>query len=643
MGKSETARFESKIAPVFRPTVLKRKVFFLTADAVLIALSVYLSFWLRFDGRIPATFTKGLWVRICVVVVVTITMIALHGLYNVAWRFFGLKDMLKLLQAVTLSYLLLIIIIYAFNGLAGMREIPRSVLLLNYNFTLVLLGMLRISKRALREYHFRKRGLSRGRKKVLIVGAGTAGEQIAREMTGNRKSAHFPIGFVDDDEAKRGTEIHGVKVLGKRQDIPQILHGNGVDEVLIAIPTVNSKDIRKIVELVRSTGEVRSIKLLPGIHDIVEGKVSLMDIKDVEVEDLLGRAPVQINFEGIRAFLKNKRVLVSGAGGSIGGELARTISQFEPGELILLDNDETELFYVVNRLKNAVAGVLPVVATIRDEAKIDRIFEQTRPEIVLHAAALKHVPILEHYPEEAVKTNIRGTRILGEAAMRYGAERFVNISTDKAINPTSVMGASKRAGEEILRALNAMGGTRFISVRFGNVLGSRGSVIPLFKEQIRKGGPVTVTHADMKRYFMAVSEAVLLVLEAATAGKGGEAFVLDMGELVSIDELAREMIRLSGLEPDVDIMIVYTGLRAGEKLYEELIMAEEGAMPTEHRKIFLARNSKPLNAAHIWKSVDRLIDACESGSCRKSEIIPLLREIVPTYVPGPDTSSINHW
>ncbi|HPH44816.1 MAG TPA: hypothetical protein PL086_10220, partial [Candidatus Aminicenantes bacterium] len=328
MGKSETARFESKIAPVFRPTVLKRKVFFLTADAVLIALSVYLSFWLRFDGRIPATFTKGLWVRICVVVVVTITMIALHGLYNVAWRFFGLKDMLKLLQAVTLSYLLLIVIIYAFNWLAGMREIPRSVLLLNYNFTLVLLGMLRISKRALREYHFRKRGLSRGRKKVLIVGAGTAGEQIAREMTGNRKSAHFPIGFVDDDEAKRGTEIHGVKVLGKRQDIPQILHGNGVDEVLIAIPTVNSKDIRKIVELVRSTGEVRSIKLLPGIHDIVEGKVSLMDIKDVEVEDLLGRAPVQINFEGIRAFLKNKRVLVSGAGGSIGGELARTISQF---------------------------------------------------------------------------------------------------------------------------------------------------------------------------------------------------------------------------------------------------------------------------------------------------------------------------
>jgi len=628
----------------FKTTPLKRRAFFLLSDVVLITLAMYVSFWLRFDGRIPAKFTNGLWVRILLVLAVTIMMIALHGLYNVSWRFFGLKDMLKLLQAVTLAYLLLMIIVYGFDFLVGLREIPRTVLLLTFNFTVVLLGALRISKRVLREYRLRKMGMDRGRTKVLIVGAGSAGEQIVREMAGNRKSAHFPVGFVDDDDAKRGTEIHGVKVLGKREDIPSILHGNGVDEVLIAIPSANSKDIRNIVELVRSAEKVKSIKVLPGIHDIMEGKISLTDIKDVEVEDLLGRAPVRIDYDKISVFLKNKRVLVSGAGGSIGSELVRTIAQFEPAKLILLDNDETELFYILNKLKNTVVSeLLPVIATIRDQVKIDKVFEQLRPEIVIHAAALKHVPILEHYPDEAVKTNVRGTRILGEAAMRFGAERFVNISTDKAINPTSVMGASKRVGEEILRVLNTMGGTRFISVRFGNVLGSRGSVIPLFKEQIKKGGPVTVTHAKMKRYFMAISEAVLLVLEAAAAGKGGEAFILDMGEQVNIDDLARDMIRLSGFEPDVDIMIVYTGLRAGEKLYEELLGAEEGTLPTEHEKIFLAKNSKTLETANIWKNVDKLIESCESGNCRKDSIIPLLKAIVPTYAPGNDTTSISHW
>ena len=631
------------ITTLMQTTPFKRKTLFLLADAILIIFAVYVSFGLRFDGKIPEKFLTGLWVRILLILIVTITMLAIHGLYNISWRFFGLKDMVKLLQAVTLAFLLLVVMVYGFDFLVGMREIPRTILLLSFNFTLVLLGMLRISKRVVREYRLRRLGMSRGRKKVLIIGAGSAGEQIVREMTTNQKSVHFPVGFVDDDRAKQGTEIHGIKVLGTRDDIPKILRGNGIDEVLIAIPSVRSKDILAIVELVRSTGEVNSIKVLPGIHDIVEGKISLGDIKDIEVEDLLGRAPVQVDYEKIRAFLSDKRILVSGAGGSIGSELARTIAQFGPASLILLDNDETELFYVVNRLKNTVEELVPVVATVRDQIKIDKVFEKFHPEIVLHAAALKHVPILEHYPDEAVKTNIRGTRILGEAAMRFGVERFVNISTDKAVNPTSVMGASKRIGEEILRVLNTMGGTRFISVRFGNVLGSRGSVIPLFKEQIRKGGPVTVTHAKVKRYFMAVSEAVLLVLEAAAAGKGGEAFILDMGEQVNIDELAREMIRLSGYKPDVDIAIVYTGLRSGEKLYEELLGAEEGTVPTEFEKIFLAKNAKPLDASRIWRNVDRLIDACESGSCGKEDLLPFFKEIVPTYVPNVETASINHW
>ncbi len=419
---------------------------------------------------------------------------------------------------------------------------------------------------------------------MLIVGAGSAGAQIVQEMLGSRKSTHFPMGFIDDDESKQGVFIHGVRVLGNRGDIPKILGGNGIDEILIALPSAHSKDIREIVELVRKTSKNKRTKVLPGIHDVIEGKVSLTDIKDIEVEDLLGRDPVKIDFEKIREFLKGKRVLVTGAGGSIGGELAKTVAQFEPAKLILLDNDETELFYAVNNLKRIVPNLMPVVGSVRDESKMTRVFERLRPEIVLHAAALKHVPILEHYPDEAIKTNIRGTRIMGEAAMRYGTERFVNISTDKAINPTSVMGATKRVGEELLRVLNSMNGTKFISVRFGNVLGSRGSVIPLFKEQIRKGGPVTVTHAEMKRYFMAISEAVLLVLEAAATGQGGEAYILDMGNPVKIDDLARDMIRLSGLEPDVDIPIVYTGLRAGEKLFEELIGSAEDSEKTENEK-----------------------------------------------------------
>ena len=350
-GTMKRPRVGRIITTLMQTTPFKRKTLFLLADAILIIFAVYVSFWLRFDGKIPEKFLTGLWVRILLILIVTITMLAIHGLYNISWRFFGLKDMVKLLQAVTLAFLLLVVMVYGFDFLVGMREIPRTILLLSFNFTLVLLGMLRISKRVVREYRLRRLGMSRGRKKVLIIGAGSAGEQIVREMTTNQKSVHFPVGFVDDDRAKQGTEIHGIKVLGTRDDIPKTLRGNGIDEVLIAIPSVRSKDILAIVELVRSTGEVNSIKVLPGIHDIVEGKISLGDIKDIEVEDLLGRAPVQVDYEKIRAFLSDKRILVSGAGGSIGSELARTIAQFGPASLILLDNDETELFYVVNRQK----------------------------------------------------------------------------------------------------------------------------------------------------------------------------------------------------------------------------------------------------------------------------------------------------
>jgi FlaA1/EpsC-like NDP-sugar epimerase len=481
-----------------------------------------------------------------------------------------------------------------------------------------------------------------GKARTLIIGAGSAGEQIGREMVNNPRSKYFPVGYLDDDPAKDGIVIHGVKVIGRGKDIPELLNARNIDEILIAMPSASSKEIRQIVNLIRSTNAVKKIKILPSIIDLMDGNAALKDIQEVKVEDLLGREPVQIDYEAIRAFINGKRVLITGAGGSIGSELSRTVHQFSPARLGVLDIDETELYYVTNRLKRTGGSISPYIADIRDAEKMETIFDGFRPEIVIHAAAYKHVPILEHFPEEAVKTNICGTRILGELANKYSVSKFVNISTDKAVNPTSVMGTSKRIGEELLQVLNKRNRTRFISVRFGNVLGSRGSVIPLFKEQIQSGGPVTVTHPNMKRYFMATAEAVLLVLEAAGAGKGGEVFILDMGEPVKIEELAREMIRLSGLEPDVDIAIVYSGLRPGEKLFEELLGAQEGIEATEHPKIFRAQARHEWTESVLWESVDRL-KTLSTKYCKREDIIEVMKTIVPTYKPDLGNGSILNW
>jgi FlaA1/EpsC-like NDP-sugar epimerase len=386
------------------------------------------------------------------------------------------------------------------------------------------------------------------------------------------------------------------------------------------------------MEIVRNSGSPVRVKILPGILDLVDGNVTLSDIKEVRVEDLLGREKVEIDFAAIRAFVNRKRVLITGAGGSIGSELARTVLQFEPRSTALLDIDETELFYLMNRFRGAATEIFPVVGDIRDRAKMEAVFSEFRPEIILHSAAYKHVPVLESFPEEAVKTNILGTKILGELALKSKVEKFVYISTDKAVNPTSIMGSTKRVGEEMLRVLNSRNGTKFISVRFGNVLGSRGSVIPIFEEQIKRGGPVTITHPDMKRYFMATSEAVLLVLEAAAIGEGGEAYILDMGEPIKILDLAREMIRLSGHEPDVDIPIVFSGLRPGEKLFEELLGAEEGSEPTEHARIFKARNPTVQPDEETFRKIEKLINGCRERSDRRF-IVNGLMDIVPTFKP----------
>ena len=621
------------IKNLFKITTFKRRAFFLVADILLIAFSMYASFWIRFDGKIPYEFSHYLREYIILALVVKLGFLTYFGMYGISWRFFGLSDLLKLLRAVTLSSVSMGLLLFFLKSYAPFMGFPRSIILLDYIFTIGLIGTLRISKRALREFWIGTEKQAKGKSKVLIIGAGSAGEQIGREMLNNKKSRYYPVGYIDDDLAKRGISIHGVKVMGTRKDIPRVLRTNKVDEVLVAIPSVSSKEIRKIVEIIRKSNQVDKIKILPGIADLMDGNVTLSDIQEVKIEDLLGREPVEIDFRAIKDFLSGKRVLITGAGGSIGSELSRTVRQFGPKSLVLLDIDETELFLIMRRLISESLDVVPVVGDINDEAKMSLVFEKFRPEIVIHSAAYKHVPMLEYYPEDAVKTNVNGTKILAELALVNGVDKFVYISSDKAVNPTSIMGSTKRVGEEMLRILNRRNRTRFICVRFGNVLGSRGSVTEIFKDQIKRGGPVTVTHPEMKRYFIVPSEAVLLVLEAAAVGEGGEAYVLDMGEPVKIVDLAREMIRLSGHEPDVDIPIVYSGLRPGEKLFEELLGAEEGSEPTEHAKIFRVRDSRMRDEGELLAKIDRLIGLCQGNNSRE-EFINCLKEIVPPYNPG---------
>ena len=623
---------QERVSHLLRLTLFKRRLFFLVSDAALIAGSMFVSFWLRFDGVIPDVYAVNLKYYILVALAVKLMILLVHDMYDVSWRFFGLKDLLKLFSAVTMSSLVIGLAAVLYKSSAYFPTLPRSVILVDYLLTLGSIGVLRISKRAVVEYLGKSKRKWRGRTKVLIVGAGDAGSSIGRDMLVNKKSKYFPIGYIDDNLSKQGMSIQGIKVLGTRHEIPAVLKANTVDEVLIAIPSFRSEDIRAVMEIIRNSGGPAKVKILPGILDLVDGNVTLSDIKEVRVEDLLGRDKVEIDFAAIRAFVNRKRVLITGAGGSIGSELARTVLQFEPRSTALLDIDETELFYLMNRFRGAATEIFPVVGDIRDRAKMDAVLSEFRPEIIIHSAAYKHVPVLESYPEEAVKTNILGTKVLGELALKYKVERFVYISTDKAVNPSSVMGSTKRVGEEMLRVLNGRNGTKFISVRFGNVLGSRGSVIPIFEDQIKRGGPVTITHPEMKRYFMATSEAVLLVLEAAAVGEGGEVYILDMGEPIKILDLAREMIRLSGHEPDVDIPIVFSGLRPGEKLFEELLGAEEGSEPTEHARIFKARNPRVGQDKETFEKVEKLIDGCREGSDRKF-IINGLMEIVPTFKP----------
>jgi len=614
---------------VLKKTNRKRVIFFLIVDGVLISLSMWIAFLLRFEAKIPMVYLANLWLFILVSLFIKIFFLYLDGLYRVSWSYISTEGFFSLVKAVGCSSLIFSFIVLLLRNLPPFFGFPRSILIIDFSISLLFIGSFRIAKRMyLQIFKWPHPKESSVGKRALIVGAGGAGEQIVRDIL-RKNSQFFPVGFIDDDPMKAGISIHNVKVLGKCKDILSLAGYYNIESLLIAIPSATSKLIREIVRLGKEA-KIQHIRIIPSLSELISGEVSLSDVRKVQLEDLLGRDPVEIKVNNIKRFLKGKTVLVTGAGGSIGSELCRQILRFDPQKLIILDQDETSLFNIERNLRDlSHLEILPVVADVKNRGKMENLFTQFHPQIIFHAAAYKHVSMMEAHPDEAVRNNIMGVLIIGEIAIKCGVEKFVLISTDKAVNPTSVMGATKRVAEFLCAELNGKSSARFLAVRFGNVLGSRGSVIPIFTEQIRKGGPLTITHSEMKRYFMITSEAALLVLQAGAIGEGGEVFVLDMGEPVKIVDLARELIRLLGYESDVNIPITFIGIRPGEKLVETLFTEEENVVPTEYKKILMAKVNSNLRGKNLEDCLEGLNTLAERGN--NSEIVNLLKEMVPGY------------
>ncbi|KAB3529699.1 nucleoside-diphosphate sugar epimerase/dehydratase [Alkaliphilus serpentinus] len=557
-------------------------------DIILLNLSIIISFIIRFDGALSSN-VASVYIEVYKENAITLTLIKIvifyvFGMYKNLWKYASIEEMVQ-------------IVLTSFTANAGIttymfiteQRLPRSIYILAFLLDIILIGGIRLSIRATRGF---KEGFflkNKEYKRVMIVGAGQAGAMVIKELKSHDDLHSKPVAIIDDDDSKLGAKINGVPVLGDRYHIAKIADKKLIDEIIIALPSASKQEVRQIVEECSKTK--CKLKILPGIYELIDGKVSINKIRDVAIEDLLGRDQVKVDLDEISGYLNNKVVLVTGGGGSIGSELCRQIAEFKPKKLLILDIYENNAYEIENELlrKHPELNLNVIIASIRDKGRLDEIFAKHLPEVVFHAAAHKHVPLMESNPQEAIKNNIFGTRNVAECAHQCGSKRFVLISTDKAVNPTNIMGASKRVAEMIVQSLNVTSKTEFVAVRFGNVLGSNGSVIPLFKKQIAEGGPVTVTHEEITRYFMTIPEAVQLVIQAGSMAKGGEIFVLDMGEPVKIMDLARNIIRLSGFEPDIDIPIEVTGLRPGEKLYEELLMDEEGLQSTKHDKIFIGK------------------------------------------------------
>jgi FlaA1/EpsC-like NDP-sugar epimerase len=595
-----------------------------------LAVSLFLSYLLRFDFDLEAGNLVRLPAIIAGVVLLKLGLLAAFGQFGSLLSYFGLPDLRRILYALT-SAATAMFIVWLWAGVHFAP--PRAVILTDFVISFVALSVLRVGFRLLREGYFEKAPRNGARRKrVAIIGAGDVGASLARELTTRRALGMEPIAFFDDDRKKWHTQLHGIPVHGSPESISALHASTPFDEVIIAMPSVTGRRLREIVHLLTHAGV--KFETVPSLSQLITGKVRVTQVRPVEIQDLLGRDPVDLQTERIRDLVTGRCVVVTGAGGSIGSELCRQIASYRPARLLMVERSEFLLFQIEQELREAGAGaeIVPLVADILDLDRITRIFSRYSPSVVFHAAAHKHVPMMEQQPAEAVRNNVGGTRLLADLALAAGVTHFVLISTDKAINPTSVMGATKRIAELYLQALQQQhpGRTKFMSVRFGNVLGSSGSVIPTFKRQIAAGGPVTVTHPDVTRYFMTVNEAVGLVLQSATQGSGGEIFVLDMGQPVKIVDLARQLIELSGLEPERDIEIKFTGLRPGEKLFEELNHSTENHHPTSHSKIMRFVGSPPL-LPDLKEGLERL---ASSASGMEGDVVKhAIKQLVPEYQP----------
>ncbi|AIQ20141.1 polysaccharide biosynthesis protein [Paenibacillus sp. FSL H7-0357] len=599
-------------------TVKTRVYLLFLIDLAIIWFSIITSYMFRFPNGVPDEYMLQMLMFGLIATVTFGGSLIYFGLYRRLWQYASIGEIVSVFKAIVVGAVLA----FAVAFLILPERVPLSIEVRATETILLLVGGVRFCWRVFRNDRINSKGTETH---TLIVGAGDCGILIAREMMGPSFAHTRIVGFIDDSVDKYHLSILGVPVLGNRYDIPRIVKEFEIHEVIIAMPSVSRTEISEIINLAKATGV--KLKIIPALNDLIAGKISVKKLRDVSVEDLLGREPIVADLNSILGYVHNKTVLITGAGGSIGSELCRQISPFAPCKLLILGHGENSIYTIEMELRKKFPelNVVTIIADVQDRARIMEVFECHRPHVVFHAAAHKHVPLMERNPSEAIKNNVFGTRNVADCADKYGAERFVLISSDKAVNPTSVMGATKRIAEMYVQSLNTSSPTKFSAVRFGNVLGSRGSVIPAFKQQIAAGGPVTVTHPEMVRYFMTIPEAVQLVIQSGSFANGGEVFVLDMGQPVKILTLAEDLITLSGYEPYRDIAITFSGIREGEKLYEELLTAEENLGSTQHDRIFIGRpNVLSQNQLELeFKRLERVLS--EDGEA--------IREVINQIVP----------
>lgn len=596
---------------------LRDKLKFVLLDAVILILMPILALMIRFEGTLPQKELTVLLNWLPIFVVISLAIFVSYGMYHRIWHYARVRDLVAIVGAVSLSVAMMFVV----DIFMGMH-IPRSIYVLTWMLAIGGIGMSRLVFKINWDNWTGDTGV---KKQVLIVGAGDAGAMMAREIEQNDDAVLKIAGFIDDDPRKQGSKLSGFNVLGTTEDIVDICQKRSIDEIIIAMPSVSGDVVRRIAENCRQSG--CEVKIMPSLFEMTDGHVNVRTLRDINIEDLLRRDPIHLDFAKITSYIAGKTVLITGAGGSIGSEISRQVSLVGAKEIILLGRGENSIYEIYQELKIKFPDQLyrTVIANITDKQRMTEVFAKYKPQVVFHAAAHKHVPLMEIQPAEAVRNNVFGTKNVAELADAYHSEIFVLISTDKAVNPTSVMGATKRCAELVLQEINQHSETKYVTVRFGNVLGSRGSVVPLFEKQIAAGGPVTITHPEMTRFFMTIPEAVQLVLQAGSQAEGGEVFLFDMGKPVKIRDMACDLIQLHGLKPDQDIKLVYTGLRPGEKLYEELLTSEEGTASTKHEKIFKAKIN-PLDTAELKRDLDILANNRDTMM-----ILKTIKRMIPTY------------